>query len=80
MKPNIVQVSQHEQCEVKVTVNKPAQGKNAASAAPSAAAASGGKQPPRLAPATMLTSAMVDNADEATLDRGGYVGQWDLVG
>ena len=81
-KPNNVQVSQHEQCEVKITVNKPAEGKKAASAAPSAAtaAAASNKQPPRLDPATMLTSAMVDNADEATIDRGGNVGQWDLVG
>ena len=70
---------------MRITVDKPEPpSKKAAAAAAqagaAAAAANGGKQPPPLGPATMLTSAMVDNAEEATIDRGGNVGQWDLVG
>ena len=70
---------------MKITVDKPVvPSKKAAAAAAAAAAAvaaaNGGKQPPALGPAAMLTSVMVDNADEATIDRMGNVGQWDLVG
>lgn len=83
--PCHVQISQHKQCEVKITIDEPPLVNKTAiatAAVPGSAAAAvaSGKQPPSFESATMLTSAMVDNADEATIDRMGNVGQWDLVG